>query len=104
MVVVDDEGGGDVVVANAASRRRRRVSWWSDGEATIEYAVDEATMTNSRRLLIVAVELVVLPLSSERRDGDEVAVLVEWISADAERRWTIEEMSFFLVVKYVCIE
>ena len=92
-------GGGDVVVANAASRRRR-VSWWSDGEATIEYAVDEATMTNSRRLLIVAVELVVLPLSSERRDGDEVAV-VEWISADAERRWTIEEMSFFLVVKYV---
>ena len=89
-------------MVNAASRRRRRVSWWSDGEATIEYAVDEATMTNSRRLLIVAVELVVLPLSSERRDGDE-AVLVEWISADAERRWTIEEMSFFLDGE-VCIE
>ena len=97
MVVDNDEGGDVVVNADTATSRRCRVSWWN-GEATIEYAVDEATMTNSRRLLIV-VELVVLPLSSERRDGDKV--VVEWISADAERRWTIEEMSFFLVVKYV---
>ena len=83
--VVDEGGkGGDAVTTNAA--RRRVVAWWN-GDATIEQAVDEATTTKSRRVLLMVVEVVLL-LSSERRDDDEV--VVEWISADAER-WTIED-------------